>query len=58
MIGTVLRDREPVETREHHVEHDEVEVVLAQAVERLPAIEGEDDVVALLAEGIGQKLLD
>ena len=51
-------DVEAVHPRQHHVEHDEVEVVLAQPVERLPAVERRNDVVALLAQGIGQQLLD
>ena len=51
-------DVEAVHARQHHVEHDEVEVVLAQPVERLPAVERGNDVVALLAQRIGQELLD
>ena len=64
MIGTVLRARicaadvEAVHLGQHHVEHDEVEVVLAQAVERLAAVERRHDLVALLAQGIGQQLLN
>ena len=49
---------EAVHPRQHHVEHDEVEVVLAQPVERLAPVERGDDVVALLAQRVGQKLLD
>ena len=43
---------------QHHVEHHQVEGVLAQPVERLLAVERRHDVVALLAQGIGQQLLD
>ena len=45
MIGTVLRERicaadvEAVQLGQHHVEHDEVEVVLVEPVERLVAVE-------------------
>ena len=49
---------EAVHPREHQVEHDQVEVVLAQAVERLLAVEGGHHVVALLAQRIGEQRLD
>ena len=50
-------DVEAVELGQHHVEHDEVEAVLAQPVERLAAVERGDDVVALLAQRVGEQLL-
>ena len=64
MIGTALRgaqaaaDLEPVELRQHHVEHDEVERLLGEAVERLAAVDGLHDLVAVLAQRIGQQRLD
>ena len=64
MIGTVLRARicaahvEAVQPRQHHVQHHEVEAVLAQPVERLASVERRDHVVALLAQRVGEQLLD
>ena len=51
-------DVEAVDLGHHHVEHHEVEVVLAQAFERLTAVERAHHVVALLAERVGQQLLN
>ena len=64
MIGTWLRaaepaaDLDPVELGHHHVEHDEVEALLGEAVERLAAVARGDDLVALLAERVRQQRLD
>ena len=64
MIGTALRERiwrhtsKPSTAGEHHVEHHEVEAVLAQALERLESVERGNHLVPLLAERIGQQLLD
>ena len=64
MIGTELRLRSRRQTsspsilREHQVEHDEVERLLVEAVERLAAVGGLHDVVALLAQRIRQQRLD
>ena len=43
-------DLEAVEPREHEVEHDEIERLLLEALQRLAAVGGLDDVVALLAK--------
>ena len=51
-------DLEPVDPRQHQVEHDEVERLLVEALERLAAVGGLDDVVALLAQRIGEQRLD
>ena len=64
MIGTWLRgaqpaaDLDPVELRQHDVEDDEVEALRGEPVERLAAVARGDDVVALLAQRIGQERLD
>ena len=51
-------DLDPVELRQHDVEHDQVEALLGEAVERLAAVERGDDLVAVLAQGIGEQRLD
>ena len=64
MIGTELRVRRRRQTsspsiaRQHQVEHDEVEGLLVEPVERLPSVGRLDDVVALLAQRIGEQRLD
>ena len=64
MIGTVLRERisrqtsKPSRLGHHHVEHHEVEVVLGEALERLLAVERGHHVVPLLAQRVGQELLN
>ena len=51
-------DLEPVEHRQHHVEHDQVEGLLGEAVQRLAAVVGADHLVAVLAQGIGEQRLN
>jgi len=64
MIGTApaaaqpAADLEPVDLRKHYVEHDEVERLLVEAVERLASVGCLHDVVALLAQRIGEQCLD
>ena len=64
MIGTELRLRRRRQTsspsilRQHQVQHDEVERLLLEALERLPAVGRLDDVVALLAQRVGEQRLD
>ena len=43
-------DLEAVDARHHHVEDDEVEGVLGEALERLLAVDGRDDLVAVLPQ--------
>ena len=56
MIGTELlraqppADLEPVDLRQHDVEHHQVEVLAVEALERLLAVGGRHDLVALLLE--------
>ena len=50
-------DLEAVEPRQHHVEDDEVELLLGEAVERLAAVAGRDHLVALLAQRVGEQRL-
>ena len=63
MIGTerarahLAAHLEAVDLREHEVEHDQVEVRLAQAVERLAPVERGHHLVALLAQGKGEQRL-
>ena len=64
MIGTELRLRSrrhtssPSTFGQHQVEHHEVERLLVEAVERLLAVGGLHDVVAVLAQRIGEQRLD
>ena len=64
MIGTLLvraealADLEPVELRQHQVEHDEVDVLLREARERLLAVARLDDAEAVALERVGEELLD
>src|SRR5436190_1465483 len=51
-------DLEAVELRQHHVEHHEVERLLADLVERLLAVERGYDVVTLAAECAVEELLN
>ena len=51
-------DLEAVELGHHHVEHDEVEGLLAEARERLAAVGRLHDLVAVLAQREGQQGLD
>ena len=51
-------DLEPVEPRHHHVEHDEVEGRLAEARQRLAAVDRLHDLVAVLAQRIAEQRLD
>ena len=64
MIGTVLvgaeplADLEPVDLREHDVEHDEVDLFLGEALQRLLAVARLNDAVAVPLERIREELLD
>ena len=64
MIGTALRARiwrqtsKPSSFGQHHVEHDEVERAVAEALERLLPVDGGNHLVALLAQRIREQLLD
>ena len=64
MIGTAERARMPpahleaVDLRQHQVEHDEVERLLGEAVERLLAVAGRDHLVAVALERERQQGLD
>ena len=64
MIGTELRLRSRRQTsspsilRQHQVEHDEIERLLVEPLERLASVGGLDDVVALLAQRIGEQRLN
>ena len=51
-------DLEPVDLRQHHVEHDEVERLLGEARERLAAVGRLHDLVAVLAQREGEQRLD
>ena len=53
-----LADLEPVELREHHVEHDEVDVLRVEAGERLLAVPRLDDAVPVAFERVREELLD
>ena len=63
-IGTVLRARRRLQTSspssrgQHHVEHDEVDVLRVEPGERLVAVARLDDPVAVAFERIGEELLD
>ena len=43
---------------QHQVEHDEVERLLLEAIERLTAVGRLHDLVALLAQRVGEQRLD
>ena len=64
MIGTELRgaqllaDLEPVELRQHDVEHDEIDRLLAEAAQRLLAVGRLDHLVAVALEREAQHLPD
>ena len=64
MIGTELRDSqaaahlEAVDLGEHQVEHDEIEDLLVEPVQRLAPVRRLHDVVAFLAQGIREQRLD
>ena len=49
---------EAVEPGHHHVEHDEVERRLAEARQRLPAVDRLHDLVAVLAQRVAEQRLD
>jgi len=51
-------DLEAVHPGHHHVEHDEVEPLLAEAGERLTAVRGTHDLVAVLLQRVAQQRLD
>ena len=51
-------DLEPVELRQHHVEHDEVDALVGEARKRLLAVTSLDHAEALALERIGEELLD
>jgi hypothetical protein len=51
-------DLEAVDFRQHQVEYDEVELVVAQTLQRLCAVTGADDFVAVLAQRVREQLLD
>src|SRR5262249_30726966 len=52
-----LADLEPVELRDHHVEHDEVYVLRPEPVDRLLAVARLQDAKALSLERIREELL-
>ena len=64
MIGTLLcgakalADLEPVDLRQHQVEHDEVDVLLGEAPQRLVAVSGRNDPEPVALERVRQELLD
>ena len=64
MIGTelaraqTLADLEPVEPRQHDVEHDQVDGLLARSAQRLFAVARRDDAETVALERIRQELLD
>ena len=64
MIGTVLvgaqplADLEPVELRQHQVEHDEVDVLLGELRERLLAVPRLDDAEPVALERVREELLN
>ena len=64
MIGTELErtqplaDLEAVELREHQVEHDEVDVLLVEAPQRLLTVARRNDPEPLALERVGQELLN
>jgi hypothetical protein len=51
-------DLDPVELREHDVEHHKVEALRGEAVERLAPVTRRNHLVALLPQGVGEQLLD
>ena len=53
-----LADLEPVELREHHVEHDQVDRLVAELPQRLLAVARLDDAEAVALERVGEELLD
>ena len=53
-----LADLEPVELRQHHVEHDEIDGLLAEAPERLVAVACGHDAIAVALEWVREELLD
>ena len=44
--------------RHHHVEYDEVEIALGEAVERLAPVRSAHDVIAVLPQRVGQQRQD
>ena len=53
-----LADLEPVDPRQHDVEHDEIGILVREDVEGLLAVEGGDDAETVAFERIPQELLD
>ena len=53
-----LADLEPVHARQHQVEHHEVELLLVEARERLAAVGGLHDLVAVALQREGEQRLD
>ena len=53
-----LADLEPVQLRQHQVEHDEVEALLREPRQRLLAVARLDDAEAVALERIGEELLN
>jgi len=53
-----LADFEPVELREHDVEHDEVDPLRRKALQRLLAVPRLQHAVALALQGVGEQLLN
>jgi len=51
-------DLEAVDPGHHHVEHDQVERLLAEAGERLAAVGRAHDLVTVLAQRVAQQRLD
>src|ERR1700722_5277366 len=51
-------DLEPIDPRQHQVEHDEVERLLVEALQRLAAVGRLHHVVALLPQWVGEQGLD
>jgi hypothetical protein len=50
-----LADLDPAEHRHHHVEADEIGLVLLDRVDRRPAVDGLHDVVTLMLQELLEK---
>src|SRR5262249_51636287 len=58
-LGTqTAADLEPVDPRQHHIEHDEVEGLLVEPTQGLLAVARLDNAVAVALQGIGEQRLD
>ena len=64
MIGTLLcdaqplADLEPVDLRQHQIEHDEVDAALGEPLQRLLAVARGDNAEAIPLERVRQQLLN